>query len=293
MLFLSVQECIRLALDFGKFLGETCRMAKELKASSWDEELVRRVGSEVKRLRGKRSATWLSDRTHELGRRVPVSVIAKLDSGHRGSVLNVAELIVLAAALGVPPVSLLYPLESSSDEVDALPDWPVRTWDALTWFTGEASLKRDLDLDSRDTLIIENVETGAQLTDQELSDEGFLDLEEDPRPRTLLQLRRERDRVSRALGDALVREVLSRDAGRADLTEARRALSKQRDEIVKSIRELEGESTSNVVRPRFGRPDMSDAPGSLAASDRGWDSKIPDSDHLGEESQDPGTDDFA
>lgn len=105
--------------------------------SQWAEELVERVGRTARKVRGKRSAKWLSDRTAELGMRISPTVIAKLDSGHRGANLSVPELFVIAGALGVPPGSLLFP---------DLPDGEVRRWpnadpwrsvQAVNWIAGE------------------------------------------------------------------------------------------------------------------------------------------------------------
>lgn len=75
----------------------------------WSHELVRQIGAAMQKARGKRTAKWLSERTAELGYRVSPTVIAKLDSGHRGNVLSVAELLVIADALEVPPAALLFP----------------------------------------------------------------------------------------------------------------------------------------------------------------------------------------
>ncbi|MFE3737721.1 helix-turn-helix domain-containing protein [Streptomyces sp. NPDC059134] len=61
-----------------------------------------------------------------------------LESGRKTSI-TVAEVVVLAAVLGVPPVSLLFPLGSSAS-VEVLPGCEVSTWDAVAWFTGESSL---------------------------------------------------------------------------------------------------------------------------------------------------------
>ncbi|RIR89263.1 DNA-binding protein [Mycobacteroides abscessus] len=102
---------------------------------AWAADLVKRVGRAMKESRGSRSATWLSDRTAELGYRVPATVISKLDSGHRGSVLGVAELVVLAAALDMPPVALLYPALPDGD-VELLPKVPTRSLNAVEWFSG-------------------------------------------------------------------------------------------------------------------------------------------------------------
>lgn len=115
----------------------TLRVANEDAGDKWATELVRRVGLAVKKARGGKSATWLSERTAELGYRISPAVIAKLDSGHRGNVLSVAELLVLAAALEVPPMVLLYP-EMPDGEVELIPQRPASSWDAYSWASGAA-----------------------------------------------------------------------------------------------------------------------------------------------------------
>lgn len=102
----------------------------------WADALVKRAGEAAKTLRGKRSAKWLSDRTAALGYRLSPQVIARLDSGRRAGHLEVAELMVLAAALEVPPVLLLYP-ELVDGMVEVLPGNTVKSHRALSWFTGE------------------------------------------------------------------------------------------------------------------------------------------------------------
>jgi len=102
----------------------------------WATDLVRRVGRAIKAARGGKSASWLSDQTAELGYRVSPTVIAKLDSGHRGSVLSVAELLVLAAALDIPPGMLLFP-GYPRGKVDFLPGRTEASQLALEWFSGQ------------------------------------------------------------------------------------------------------------------------------------------------------------
>ncbi|WP_328912511.1 MULTISPECIES: helix-turn-helix transcriptional regulator [unclassified Streptomyces] len=63
-----------------------------------------------------------------------------LESGRKASIA-VADLLVLADVLGVPPVSLLFPLGAAAT-VEVLPGREVSTWDALAWFTGETPLER-------------------------------------------------------------------------------------------------------------------------------------------------------
>jgi hypothetical protein len=66
------------------------------------------------------------------------SVLANFEGGRRPA-LSVAELIVLARILEVPPVQLLFPIGRQT-ESRALPGDPVDTWEALKWFTGEQAL---------------------------------------------------------------------------------------------------------------------------------------------------------
>ncbi|MEU8507141.1 helix-turn-helix transcriptional regulator [Streptomyces brevispora] len=61
-----------------------------------------------------------------------------LESGRKTSI-TVADVAVLADVLGVPPVTLLFPLGSSAT-VEVLPGREVSTWDAVAWFTGETAL---------------------------------------------------------------------------------------------------------------------------------------------------------
>ncbi|SDC25430.1 hypothetical protein SAMN04488581_0391 [Mycolicibacterium neoaurum] len=109
-------------------------MANEADGQRWAKELVERIGKSIKLARGGNSAAWLSDRTAELGYRVSPTVIAKLDSGHRGSVLSVAELIVLAAALNSSPTPLVFP-GRLAEEVELLPGYFIQAFKAAQWFS--------------------------------------------------------------------------------------------------------------------------------------------------------------
>jgi transcriptional regulator with XRE-family HTH domain len=108
--------------------------------SDWARETTRRVAAEIKRLRGdKRKVQWLSDRTADLGHRISRSRISDLERGDRGGLLGVAELLVLAKALEVPPLQLLFPIGREA-KVEVLPGTVTPTWAAAKWFTGEAPL---------------------------------------------------------------------------------------------------------------------------------------------------------
>lgn len=93
----------------------------------------------MNQLRGERSAQWLSDRTDELGHRVSRSTISDLETGRRAR-LEVAELLVLAAALDVPPLLLLYP-EVPDGMVEVLPGVFASSEEAFQWACGEEHLR--------------------------------------------------------------------------------------------------------------------------------------------------------
>jgi len=101
---------------------------------SWAEDTTHRIAATVKALRGKRSTQWLADRTAELGHPISRTAISNLEVGRKRGV-DVPELIVLARALGVPPLLLLYPAMSAG-EVEVLPGHRTSSWAAAQWVAG-------------------------------------------------------------------------------------------------------------------------------------------------------------
>jgi transcriptional regulator with XRE-family HTH domain len=102
----------------------------------WAEVLHQRIAEAIKDARqGRLTGQQLADGTERLGYPITRSQIANYESGRKQS-LDVAELIVLAAALGVPPVALLFPHLPDSD-VEVLPGQVMSSADAMRWFTGE------------------------------------------------------------------------------------------------------------------------------------------------------------
>jgi hypothetical protein len=83
------------------------------------------------------SAHELADATARLGYSITRSQIANYESGRKQS-LDVAELLVIAAALDIAPLELLYPGEPDQT-VKRLPGQPATTSDAISWFTGNWS----------------------------------------------------------------------------------------------------------------------------------------------------------
>lgn len=104
---------------------------------SWPEQVISVVAERIKHYRQERelSAQQLANTCKEIGYTIPRSVIANLESGRRETV-NLPELLVLAQALGVPPILLIFPL-GRADRVEVLPGHDEDTWRAVQWFTGE------------------------------------------------------------------------------------------------------------------------------------------------------------
>lgn len=120
---------------------EICaRIGYRVDMSKWSDEQARRIGKAIKALRGDRTGQWLADRTAELGHPISRTTISELegDEGRRKHVTT-AELAILAAALNVPPIVLLYPGPDYGEYIDVLPGRPVRKIDAVQWFSGIAN----------------------------------------------------------------------------------------------------------------------------------------------------------
>lgn len=110
----------------------------------FDDALVERISAEVRRLRTERklSAQKLADRTSELGHTVTRATIAELETGRR-KYISLTELILLAAALEVPVVDLVYP-GSANTEIEILPNVRVPKVDAVASFSGSRQLDSKL-----------------------------------------------------------------------------------------------------------------------------------------------------
>jgi transcriptional regulator with XRE-family HTH domain len=75
----------------------------------------------------------LAQKTKQIGHEVTRSVIANIETGRRETV-TVQDIAVLAAALGVPPVVLLY--DVSGPRVTALPGQEMDAIEAEEWWSG-------------------------------------------------------------------------------------------------------------------------------------------------------------
>ena len=104
---------------------------------AWEDRFVGQVAAAMRRARGRRSARELSEDTDNFGYHRSKQVIGKLDSAGRD--LRVAEFLVFAAALDVPPALLLfggYP----DGVVEYLPGRECTSKQAVDWFSGTGHL---------------------------------------------------------------------------------------------------------------------------------------------------------
>ncbi|MFE2426988.1 helix-turn-helix domain-containing protein [Streptomyces sp. NPDC059373] len=108
-----------------------------MNTDDWPKQLTARVAEQLRRFRREAGLTvaQVAQRCAELGLAVPGTTITNLENGRRHSV-DLAEFLVLAEVLGVPPINLLFPLDMTPT-VDVLPGRTVSTWDGVAWFAGE------------------------------------------------------------------------------------------------------------------------------------------------------------
>ncbi|MBC6821449.1 hypothetical protein [Corynebacterium sp. LK33] len=105
-------------------------------SEAWIEKMAKQIGRGIDAARGKRSDQWISDRTKMLGHPISRTAISEYRRGKR-KVMPVTDLFVIAGALGVPPVSLLFPgLPDEKSHLLPVQEQPV-AFDALQWVTGE------------------------------------------------------------------------------------------------------------------------------------------------------------
>jgi hypothetical protein len=116
-------------------------------SKSWAEEQAISIGAAVRDLRGKRTGQWLSDETERIGHRVPRTTISELESGKRKSV-STAELCLLAWALRVPPIRLLYP-NLPDGRVDVVPGERWTAIQAASWFSGDLTFAPVMTADAK------------------------------------------------------------------------------------------------------------------------------------------------
>jgi transcriptional regulator with XRE-family HTH domain len=114
--------------------SQPVRRAKKL--DTYSGRLTQHIGAQIKRWRRARriTAQELSEATERLGQLVPRTVIINIENQRRDYV-SVAEVLLIAAALNMPPYLLLAPVGlAEADEI--LPNVDSSPWRTRGWLMG-------------------------------------------------------------------------------------------------------------------------------------------------------------
>lgn len=116
-------------------MTQTENSADKDAAKAWTTAIGQRIQAERKRR--EITAQGLADATERLGYTVTRNTIASLENG-RKELLSLQELVVLARALEIAPVALMYPIDTNDMvRVPADPPVEVPAFRAARWFSGE------------------------------------------------------------------------------------------------------------------------------------------------------------
>ncbi len=101
-----------------------------------EKALTRAIGANLAHWRKEKgfSLAELAARMGQLGMPLNLNGINKIERGARG--VDLDELVVLARALDVPPLLLIFPI-GRQQTVEVLPGVHAPAWPAALWFTGE------------------------------------------------------------------------------------------------------------------------------------------------------------
>ncbi|UVI34999.1 helix-turn-helix domain-containing protein [Brevibacterium spongiae] len=102
----------------------------------WRKSWVDTIAKRVKEIRAEKGMTGsdLSERTRELGYEIPRSTLANIEIG-RKSAIGVHEVAILAAALDVPPIALLFDY-ATGKKFEVLPGVERSGIEGVEWFAG-------------------------------------------------------------------------------------------------------------------------------------------------------------
>lgn len=114
----------------------------EPEGRAWAEQWALTIRQNIAAIRGKVSTRELAERCAALGYPIARSTIAGIENGDRKAV-SLPELAVLARALGVPPVRLLFDLRVGDVPGEVLPGVEALPVEGLEWFAGRARLAAD------------------------------------------------------------------------------------------------------------------------------------------------------
>lgn len=115
-------------------------------AKAFELDMAAEFGRAVNRRRKalKLTAIEVARRTAELGFPISRGAIAKIETNSRSGKMDVIELLVLAAALEIPPVLLLFPEFPEGRQMAVIPYVVTRGHEAVRWMSGRISFPREV-----------------------------------------------------------------------------------------------------------------------------------------------------
>ena len=118
-------------------------------ADTWELQLAGRIGRAVAARRTALLLTvaGLAERTAKLGHPISAQAIGRIEDNDRQGRLDIAELLILAAALEIPPMVLLFP-GFPDDAEPVLPDVIAASDAAARWLSGTDAVPGTVDDDT-------------------------------------------------------------------------------------------------------------------------------------------------
>jgi transcriptional regulator with XRE-family HTH domain len=121
-------------------------------AKAWEMRVAGWVGEAVQRRR--KALEWtgvqLAERTADLGYPITRVAISKIEGNSRAGKFDVAELLILAAALDIPPALLLAP-SFPDGQVETRPGLSVDSRQAVKWIAGRGTELVEADAAAEET----------------------------------------------------------------------------------------------------------------------------------------------
>jgi transcriptional regulator with XRE-family HTH domain len=117
-------------------------------AKAFETNLAQRFGFALSTRRKalKVTASEVSRRTAELGYPISRGAIAKIESNSRSGKVDVAEVLVLSAALEIPPLLLLFPGFATDGGAEIVPGVFTKEDEAVRWMSGQVSFPQEYDI---------------------------------------------------------------------------------------------------------------------------------------------------
>lgn len=171
----------------------------------WHRTTAKRVGEAVYKRRkdAGMTAQRLAERCNELGVPIHRTTITKIENGR--SRFDLGELLILAAALEVPPLVLLYP-GLPGERVEIVPREVGTSWDAYRWATGMVTSLWDTSTPSAGAQLVEAVRELHTLTADLSRLQVRIAMQDDPDIRASLEMEVPRIKAKIARVIVVIRE---------------------------------------------------------------------------------------